>query len=213
MPKRNTVNKNMHFDIVVMGDGGTGKSCMCLRYLRGKFSEDWDPTIMDQYHASKMIDGRICMLDITDTAGQEEVRNAMRTEFMSSGECFVLVYSAVHRSTFDAIRDFIAEILEEKETEDAPVVLFGNKYDLAPVEALSDNPEEYGAIGQEFVTKAEAQELCDEFGLGPVICGSAKANTNVAEIFEAAVRKIQSTRGDDGDADENDNAGSWCWLL
>merc|ERR1711916_210740 len=180
MPKRIQVPVD-RAHIVVIGDGGTGKSCLCLRYIHDRFVDDWDPTILDTYHPKKMINDRIIALDITDTAGQTEIRDAFRGQFMMQGEYFILVCSAVKRSTFDAIPGFIREIIEEKEVDVAPVLVFLNKIDLAPEAILSEDPEVYSQVSSDFVTRAECQELCDNYHLPPVICGSAKTKINVTE--------------------------------
>ena len=36
------------------------------------FVEEYDPTIEDSYRKQVVIDGETCLLDILDTAGQEE---------------------------------------------------------------------------------------------------------------------------------------------
>lgn len=38
------------------------------------FVEEYDPTIEDSYRKQVVIDGETCLLDILDTAGQEEYR-------------------------------------------------------------------------------------------------------------------------------------------
>lgn len=38
------------------------------------FVDEYDPTIEDSYRKQVVIDGETCLLDILDTAGQEEYR-------------------------------------------------------------------------------------------------------------------------------------------
>ena len=33
------------FDVVVIGSGGVGKSCITIRFLKDEFTEEYDPTI------------------------------------------------------------------------------------------------------------------------------------------------------------------------
>ena len=82
------------YRVVVLGDGGVGKSALVLQvrckknekevaaattrvtfslffqYLQHKFIEYHDPTIEDAYQQRTVIDGEPCLLDILDTAGQ-----------------------------------------------------------------------------------------------------------------------------------------------
>jgi hypothetical protein len=60
------------YSIAVMGAGSVGKSAMTLRYVQGVFVKDYDPTIEDAYRKSVLLDDRNCVLDILDTAGQED---------------------------------------------------------------------------------------------------------------------------------------------
>lgn len=58
-----------------------------------------------------------CLLDILDTAGQEEY-SALRDQYMRVGQCFLIVYSIIDRQSFseaEAIYGFTKRI---KDTED-----------------------------------------------------------------------------------------------
>ncbi|VDO15431.1 unnamed protein product [Rodentolepis nana] len=37
------------YKLVVLGDGGVGKSALTVRFVMGKFEEKFDPTIEDFY--------------------------------------------------------------------------------------------------------------------------------------------------------------------
>ncbi len=37
------------FKVVVLGNGGVGKSALTVRYVTGRFEEKYDPTIEDFY--------------------------------------------------------------------------------------------------------------------------------------------------------------------
>lgn len=77
---------------MVLGSGGVGKSALTIRLVTDNFLEDYDPTIgtstaeeeagaarltrvwrtEDSYRKQTTIDGTPALLDILDTAGQEE---------------------------------------------------------------------------------------------------------------------------------------------
>jgi len=42
--------------------------------INSSFVDEYDPTIEDSYRKQVVIDGETCLLDILDTAGQEEYR-------------------------------------------------------------------------------------------------------------------------------------------
>ena len=53
---------NFH-KLVVVGDGGVGKSAITLQLIQKTFIADYDPTIEDNYHQHCDIDGNMCLLD------------------------------------------------------------------------------------------------------------------------------------------------------
>ena len=57
--------------ISVVGGGGVGKSALTLRYVRDFFVDYWDATIEDAYRKTVDVDGKLCVLEILDTAGQD----------------------------------------------------------------------------------------------------------------------------------------------
>lgn len=55
------------YKLVVVGDGGVGKSALTIQFFQKLFVEDYDPTIEDSYIQHTTIDGRPCVLDGTYT--------------------------------------------------------------------------------------------------------------------------------------------------
>lgn len=76
-----------------------------------------------------MIDDEVALLDVLDTAGQEEY-SAMREQYMRTGEGFLLVYSIASRTSFEEIQQFQQQILRVKDKDYFPMILVGNKCDL-----------------------------------------------------------------------------------
>uniref|UniRef100_A0A0F7Z7F1 GTPase KRas n=1 Tax=Crotalus adamanteus TaxID=8729 RepID=A0A0F7Z7F1_CROAD len=99
------------YKLVVVGAGGVGKSALTIQLIQNHFVDEYDPTIEDSYRKQVVIDGETCLLDILDTAGQEEY-SAMRDQYMRTGE------------------GFLEQIKRVKDSEDVPMVLVGNKCDL-----------------------------------------------------------------------------------
>ena len=66
--------------------------------------------MLDSYRKQCVIDDEVALLDILDTAGQEEY-SAMREQYMRTGEGFLLVYSITSRSSFEEISHFHQQIL------------------------------------------------------------------------------------------------------
>lgn len=70
------------------------------------------------------------VLEIIDTAGTEQFVS-MRNLYMKAGEVFVVVYSIVAESTFFETKEIREQILDTKDPVVPPIVLVGNKLDLA----------------------------------------------------------------------------------
>ena len=56
-------------------------------------------TPQDSYRKQVVIDGETCLLDILDTAGQEEY-SAMRDQYMRTGEGFLFVFAINNSKSF-----------------------------------------------------------------------------------------------------------------
>lgn len=83
----------------------------------------------DSYRQQCNIDEETALLDVLDTAGQEEY-SAMREQYMRTGEGFLLVYSITSRQSFDEIMTFQQQILRVKDKDYFPMIVVGNKCDL-----------------------------------------------------------------------------------
>ena len=56
---------------IIIGDSSVGKSNILMKYLKGKFYEEFQPTIGVEFGAKNLeIDKKIYRIQIWDTAGQ-----------------------------------------------------------------------------------------------------------------------------------------------
>jgi len=162
------------YKIVVLGSGGVGKSALTVQFVQGIFVEKYDPTIEDSYRKQVEVDGQQCMLEILDTAGTEQF-TAMRDLYMKNGQGFVLAYSIIAQSTFNDLPDLREQILRVKDMDDVPMVLVGNKCDLAD---------------QRVITTEQGEGLAKKFGNCAFLESSAKTKVNVEQIFFDLIRQV-----------------------
>ncbi|KAJ3032785.1 Ras GTPase [Rhizophlyctis rosea] len=162
------------YKLVVVGGGGVGKSALTIQFIQSQFVDEYDPTIEDSYRKQCIIDNEPALLDVLDTAGQEEY-SAMREQYMRSGEGFLLVYTITSRSSFEEIDAFHQQILRVKDKDSFPVVLVGNKCDLDHDRAVGVN---------------EGKEAAKRYGCR-FLETSARMRVNVDEAFFALVRAIR----------------------
>jgi len=165
------------YKLVVVGTGGVGKSALTIQFIQQTFVTEYDPTIEDSYRKKMVIDEEACLLDILDTAGQEEF-SAMRDHYMHTGEGFLIVYSITSRNSFDEVTQFKDQICRVKDSEKVPITIVGNKCDLE---------------AERQVTLQELKDLATELGT-MWIETSAKARIRVDEAFLQTVRAITKSR-------------------
>ncbi|KYQ56867.1 hypothetical protein ALC60_04190, partial [Trachymyrmex zeteki] len=166
----------MTFKLVVVGDGGVGKSALTIQFFQKLFVADYDPTIEDSYIQHTEVDKQWCILDVLDTAGQEEF-SAMREQYMRKGDGFLLVYSVTDKQSYQNIVNFHTQILRVKDRDIYPMLLVANKVDLVHLRK---------------VTEEQGRELAYRLGI-PYIETSAKdPPLNVDVAFHEVVRIIRN---------------------
>ncbi|RMD39926.1 hypothetical protein DV735_g5200, partial [Chaetothyriales sp. CBS 134920] len=187
------------YRLVVLGDGGVGKTALTIQLCLNHFVETYDPTIEDSYRKQVMIDQKSCMLEVLDTAGQEEY-TALRDQWIRDGEGFILVYSITSRDSFQRIEKFYKQVQRVKEsslansptganymgspvssspyTGPVPVMLVGNKSDQS---------------NERQVSTQEGQALAKDLGCD-FVEASAKKCINVERAFFDVVRSLRRQR-------------------
>lgn len=159
----------------MVGGGGVGKSALTIQMVQSHFVDEYDPTIEDSYRKPCVVDGEPALLDVLDTAGQEEY-SAMREQYMRTGEGFLLVYSITSRSSFEEVVTFYQQILRVKDKDSFPVVLVGNKSDLE---------------SERMVSTEEGRRLAQQFNDCKFVETSAKQRVNVEDAFYDLVRQVR----------------------
>lgn len=177
------------YKLVVVGGGGVGKSALTIQLIQSHFVDEYDPTIEDSYRKQCTLDGELVLLDILDTAGQEEY-SAMREQYMRTGEGFLLVYSINSRNSLEELQSFYEQIQRVKDSDFVPALVVGNKCDLEI---------------ERQVSYEEGLSLAKSFNC-PFLETSAKQRINVEEAFYGLVRSIRDGGSDAKKLDDDNNA-------
>jgi GTPase KRas protein len=138
-------------------------------------SFSYDPTIEDWYRRVLTVDGVPVLLEILDTAGQDEF-TPLRDQWIRFSEGFILVYSITSRVSFEKLLVLKRHINLVKEEENVPIVLVGNKKDLEH---------------ERQVSTSEGQQLASQWNT-QLFETSAKTRDNIDPVFEQIVRLIRS---------------------
>ena len=104
-----------------------GKSALTIQLIQNHFVDEYDPTIEDSYRKQVVIDGETCLLDILDTAGQEEY-SAMRDQYMRTGEGFLIVFAVNNAKSFEDITAYREQIKRVKDAEEVIIEIL-NSYE------------------------------------------------------------------------------------
>ena len=101
-PKRTPLPRPENpYKIVVMGEGGVGKSALSTRFVHGQFKDLWDPTIEDSFIKNIAIKpndddlAEVHQVEIIDTAGQ-----VIRTgDYCFKTKCMLTLFIVHRKST------------------------------------------------------------------------------------------------------------------
>lgn len=171
-------NPEAAYKIVIMGSTGVGKSAITFRYTKKKFLSDYVPTIEDEHKTRVEIDSKLREISILDTAGSEQFI-ALRSNWMTKREAFILVFSIDSPNSFSELNNFFDQLVMVYPKRQYPIVLVANKTDL---------PENKHQITlEQIIQKAEKWKV-------PHFEVSAKNDKNINEVFEYLVREIDKNR-------------------
>ena len=116
------------FKLIVVGDGGTGKTTFLKRHVSGEFEKKYEPTVGVEvrpldFHTNK---GKLRFY-CWDTAGQERF-GGLRDGYYIHGHCAIIMFDVTSRSTYKNVNVWHRDLC--RVCENIPIVLCGNKVDV-----------------------------------------------------------------------------------
>ena len=121
-------NAQNELKLVIIGDGGVGKTTFVKRHITGEFQKPYIPTKGAEvspidFYTTK---GHIKM-NIWDTAGQEKLGN-LRECYYIGAHCAIIMFDLTSRTTYKNVPKWHKDLT--KICENIPIVLVGNKADV-----------------------------------------------------------------------------------
>ncbi|KAI0029411.1 P-loop containing nucleoside triphosphate hydrolase protein [Vararia minispora EC-137] len=169
--------------LVVVGDGGCGKTCLLIVYAENRFPEAYIPTVFENYVTQVPFDGKIVELALWDTAGQEEY-DRLRPLSYPESDVILIVFSVDFPVSLGNVQDkWYPEVAHF--CEGTPLILVGTKADLRGDEQTR---RMLGAQGQKPVNAEQGAEVAREIGAKYIEC-SAKTGVGVQDVFALALRE------------------------
>ena len=147
--------------IVMLGESNVGKTCMCARFIQGKFLDDTRMTIGATYSTKIITIGggsandapRRAKLQIWDTAGQERFRSMARLYFREA-KIGIVCFDITDKLSLNAAEYWVKELRQNAGTN-ILIALAANKSDLAE--------ESNGSLRN--VSEAEAIHMAQTLGV------------------------------------------------
>ena len=119
----------MKLKLIVVGNQGTGKSCILNRFVNETFEENYQATIgLDFQSKNITIHDQDVRLIIYDTAGQEKFRSLIPM-YIREAQIILLIYDISDKASFDSMPKWIQEVNDILK-KDVVFALVGNKIDL-----------------------------------------------------------------------------------
>ena len=181
--------------VVLLGDSGVGKTCIISRYISGAFDNN-SPSTNGASYASKILTfenlNKTISLDIWDTAGQEKYKSLTKF-FYKDAAVAILVYDITKKDSFENMKGYWYEQLQEFGSKKIILGVAGNKCDMYEKEEVNEN---------------EAKEFAEKIGAFFEIT-SAKNNTGITDLFMNAANRFVAPnyKGNSGEGKDQGEQG------
>lgn len=168
-----TSNKNIQAKLVLLGDMGTGKTSLVLRFVKGQFFDFQESTIGAAFFTQVLSLNEVTIkFDIWDTAGQERY-HSLAPMYYRGAAAAVVVYDITSMDSFERAKKWVQE-LQRQGNPNLIMFLVANKVDL----------EEKRKVKNE-----EGELYAQENGLS-FLETSAKGAHNVNELFYEIAKRL-----------------------
>ena len=154
----------------MLGNSGTGKTCIINRLVYDKFVDNTQGTKsasmvslnMDIPNTTNSI-----RCQVWDTAGQEEY-HSLTSIYYKDANAAIVVFDITNAQSFEGAKKWIYDVTEERGT-DIAIVMAGNKADI---------------VEKQDVDLMEVRDYADENKI-PFLIVSAKSNIGMKELMTA----------------------------
>ncbi|KAI6657516.1 GTP-binding nuclear protein Ran [Oopsacas minuta] len=116
------------FKLVLVGDGGTGKTTFVKRHVTGEFEKKYIATLGVEVRPLVFYTNRGAIkFNVWDTAGQEKF-GGLRDGYYIQGQCAIIMFDVTSRVTYKNVPSWHRDLT--RVCENIPIVLCGNKVDI-----------------------------------------------------------------------------------
>ncbi|KAM6155771.1 rho-related GTP-binding protein RhoF [Rhynchocyon petersi] len=169
--------------IVIVGDGGCGKTSLLMVYSQGSFPEHYAPSVFEKYTARVTVGSKEVTLNLYDTAGQEDY-DRLRPLSYQNTHLVLICYDVMNPTSYDnVIIKWFPEVTHF--CPGIPMVLIGCKTDLRKDK---EQLRKLKSAQLEPITYTQGQSACEQIRAVLYLECSAKFRENVEDVFREAAK-------------------------
>ncbi|KAJ6656638.1 hypothetical protein lerEdw1_003525 [Lerista edwardsae] len=182
--------KTAELKVVVVGDGGCGKTSLLLVYARGAFPEQYAPSVFEKYTTTITVGKKEVVLHLYDTAGQEDY-DRLRPLSYQNTNVVIICYDVMNPISFDNV--LIRWFHEVNHfCRGIPRVLVGCKTDLRKDK---EQLRKLRSAQQEPITYSQGEEARRQINADVYLECSAKFRENIEQVFrETAIITLNALK-------------------
>ncbi|XP_073144787.1 ras-related protein RHN1-like isoform X1 [Henckelia pumila] len=177
-------NKIIQAKLVLLGDMGTGKTSVALRFVKGQFFEHQEATIGAAFFTQILsLPEATVKFDIWDTAGQERYHGLAPMYYRGAGAAIV-VYDISNMDTFVRAKKWVEE-LKRKASPNLVMALVANKCDLeSKREVKNEDGEKFSDENGMFFMETSAKTA---FNINELFFETANRLTKVSPVQQSGI--------------------------
>ncbi|XP_046583496.1 ras-related protein Rap-2a-like [Haliotis rubra] len=180
--------------LVVLGASGVGKTAIISQFLGQNFITEYKGTFEEIHRRTYDSSGLNLTVGIVEIINGDAVPT-VRKHAIAKGDAFVLVYSVDDADSFEQIYSLRDLILEEKQENNVPIYVVANKIDIA-----EERKTPIWQVADAIVTIDWGHKYTEV---------SARDPTQIAELFESALRHALSVDPGKAPFKQENKSRSW----
>ncbi|MBN3280683.1 RHOF protein, partial [Polyodon spathula] len=173
--------------IVIVGDGGCGKTSLLMVYAKGDFPEKYAPSVFEKYVSSIKVGNKEINLNLYDTAGQEDY-DRLRPLSYQNANLVIVCYDVTNPTSFDNVLiKWFPEV--NHFCLGVPIILIGCKTDQRKDK---ERTRKLKASDLEPITYLQGEEIAQQINAEMYLECSAKFRENIEDVFKEATKTALS---------------------
>jgi Ras family protein A len=158
--------------VVIVGDDGSGKTCIFAFFAEGVFLSSYIPTVFGSWIADINVNGKAIKFALWDTACKEDYKRLRPLSYPQTDVVIICFSIDSHDSLKNVKEIFIHEIRER--LPKIPIILAGNKIDLR-----EDDMDQ-----KQLITTKEGESVAKQIGAYAYVeCSAKTGKVNTIELL------------------------------